>query len=342
MGTSPAKAPFKRRSLFKAAGIGTAGAAGLPLMSACGEVSGGEGNVQELDQTLDILPEYKEWPLPVQPDLVGEPPNHPSAFLTYPDPVAQAIPNPPSNSGEYQIYVPNWGPEPRPRTTRTSSRCRRPRAGPRSSSSRATAKPSPKPPCSGSRPRSSATRSSCSAGAPARTPTSTRPSSTASPTSPTSSPATSPSAGRCWPDAATPPGPTPSGPPTPRTRRPPPASTACPGRSTAAPAPPLLPRRPARHAGLAVPTTVEEAARSGPRLVRRQRRQVGLRRHRLDLHRPGSASPAATDGSGTAPGSSTTTSAPSSRNGSSSSALRPTRSCATPASAPPTSTPDSP
>ena len=112
MGTSPAKAPFKRRSLFKAAGIGTAGAAGLPLMSACGEVSGGEGNVQELDQTLDILPEYKEWPLPVQPDLVGEPPNHPSAFLTYPDPVAQAIPNPPGNSGEYQIYVPNWGPTP--------------------------------------------------------------------------------------------------------------------------------------------------------------------------------------------------------------------------------------
>ncbi|GAB3652684.1 type 2 periplasmic-binding domain-containing protein [Glycomyces tarimensis] len=112
MATPPGSLPFRRRSLFKAAGIGTAGAAGLPLMSACGEVSGGDGNVQQLDQSLDILPEYKEWPLPVQPELVGEPPNHPSAFLSYPNPVAQAIPNPPDNSGEYQIYVPNWGPTP--------------------------------------------------------------------------------------------------------------------------------------------------------------------------------------------------------------------------------------
>jgi putative aldouronate transport system substrate-binding protein len=108
--TAPSEqAPLRRRSLFKAAGLGTLGAAGLPL-AACGEVSGGEGNVQELDQALDILPEYKEWPLPAQPDLIGEPPHHPSAFLSYPDPVPQAIPNPPSNSGTYEVYVPNWGP----------------------------------------------------------------------------------------------------------------------------------------------------------------------------------------------------------------------------------------
>ncbi|WP_026928811.1 hypothetical protein [Glycomyces tenuis] len=109
--TTPAnRSPIKRRSLFKATGIGTAGAAGLPLAAGCGDVSGGEGNVQELDQTLDILPEYKEWPLPAQPDLIGEPPHHPSAFLSFPDPVPQAIPNPPSNSGTYQVYVPDWGP----------------------------------------------------------------------------------------------------------------------------------------------------------------------------------------------------------------------------------------
>lgn len=96
--------------MFKAAAVGTAGLAGLPLASACGEVSGREGNVQEIDESLDILPTYKEWPLPVQPDLIGDPPDRPSGFLTYPNPVAQAIPNPPANSGEYQIYVPNWGP----------------------------------------------------------------------------------------------------------------------------------------------------------------------------------------------------------------------------------------
>jgi putative aldouronate transport system substrate-binding protein len=112
MATPSSKLPFKRRSFFKAAGLGTVGAAGLPLVSACGEVTGGEGNVQQLDQSLDILPEYKEWPLPVQPDLVGEPPHHPSAFLEYPNPVARAVPNPPSNSGSYQVYVPNWGPSP--------------------------------------------------------------------------------------------------------------------------------------------------------------------------------------------------------------------------------------
>ncbi|MEU5155419.1 hypothetical protein [Glycomyces sp. NPDC021274] len=104
------ESPFRRRSLLKAAGIGTAGAAGIPLLSACGEVSGGEGNVQEVDQTLDILPSYQEWPLPIEPDLIGEPPNHPSGYLAYPNPPAKAIANPPSNSGSYQVYVPNWGP----------------------------------------------------------------------------------------------------------------------------------------------------------------------------------------------------------------------------------------
>ncbi|WP_026928877.1 extracellular solute-binding protein [Glycomyces tenuis] len=112
MATPSGRSPVRRRSLFKAAGLGTAGAAGLPLMSACGEVSGGDGNVQEVDQTLDILPEYKEWPLPIEPDLVGEPPNHPSGYLQYPNPPAQAITNTPSNSGSYQVYVPNWGPTP--------------------------------------------------------------------------------------------------------------------------------------------------------------------------------------------------------------------------------------
>ncbi len=101
---------FQRRSLLKAAGLGLAGVSGLPLLSACGEVSGGEGNAQKVDAGLGILPSYKEWPLPVQPDLVGDPPDHPSAFLRYPNPAPQAIANPPSNSGKYQVYVPNWGP----------------------------------------------------------------------------------------------------------------------------------------------------------------------------------------------------------------------------------------
>ncbi|MFG3341347.1 hypothetical protein [Glycomyces sp. NPDC048151] len=106
----PDRALFKRRMLFKAAGVGTAGAAGLPLLSSCAEVGGGEGSVQAIDQSLDVLPEFKEWPLPVEPDLVGEPPNHLSAFLEYPDPVVQVVTDPPRTSGYYQVYVPNWGP----------------------------------------------------------------------------------------------------------------------------------------------------------------------------------------------------------------------------------------
>ncbi|SDD59624.1 hypothetical protein [Glycomyces harbinensis] len=110
MATPSGGSPVRRRSLFKAAGVGTAGAAGVPLASACGEVSGGEGNVQEVDPTLGILPEYKEWPLPIEPDLLGDPPDHPSGYLAYPNPPARAITTPPGNSGSYQVYVPNWGP----------------------------------------------------------------------------------------------------------------------------------------------------------------------------------------------------------------------------------------
>lgn len=104
------RSPFQRRSLLKAAGLGLAAASGLTGLSACGEVSGGQGNMQKVDAGLKILPKYKEWPLLVQPDLVGDPPDHPSAYLKYPSPPPQAIKNTPSNKGSYKVYVPNWGP----------------------------------------------------------------------------------------------------------------------------------------------------------------------------------------------------------------------------------------
>jgi putative aldouronate transport system substrate-binding protein len=103
---------FRRRSLFKAAGLGIAGAAGLPVIAACSDIETGSGSSQETSG-FDFLPEYKEWPLPVEPDLVGEPPNHPSGFTTYPDPVP-AIESVPSNSGTFEITVPMWGEAPSP------------------------------------------------------------------------------------------------------------------------------------------------------------------------------------------------------------------------------------
>ncbi|MDA1361407.1 extracellular solute-binding protein [Glycomyces luteolus] len=103
-------APMRRRSLFKAAGLGGLGAAGLPFAAACSDLKTGEGSSQATDG-FDFLPEYKEWPLPAEPDLVGNPPNHPSAFTSYPEPV-EAVTEVPSNSGTYEITVPFWGEAP--------------------------------------------------------------------------------------------------------------------------------------------------------------------------------------------------------------------------------------
>jgi putative aldouronate transport system substrate-binding protein len=103
-------APFNRRSLFKVAGLGAAGAAGLPVIAACSDIESGEGAMQSTEG-FDFLPTYQEWPLPVQPDLVGEPPNHPSGFTSYPEPV-QAVTELPSGSGTYEMTVPNWGANP--------------------------------------------------------------------------------------------------------------------------------------------------------------------------------------------------------------------------------------
>ncbi|MDN3241560.1 extracellular solute-binding protein [Glycomyces tritici] len=103
-------APMRRRSLFKVAGLGAVGAAGLPFAAACSDIKTGEGSTQATEG-FDFLPEYKEWPLPAEPDLIGDPPNHPSAFTSYPEPV-EAITEVPSNSGTYEITVPFWGEAP--------------------------------------------------------------------------------------------------------------------------------------------------------------------------------------------------------------------------------------
>jgi putative aldouronate transport system substrate-binding protein len=96
--------------LLKAAGLGAAGAAGLPFIAACSDIETGKGSTQ-VTEGFDFLPEYKEWPLPVEPDLVGEPPNHPSGFTSYPEPVP-AITEAPANTGTYQFTVPTWGQAP--------------------------------------------------------------------------------------------------------------------------------------------------------------------------------------------------------------------------------------
>ncbi|RRR96766.1 type 2 periplasmic-binding domain-containing protein [Glycomyces terrestris] len=110
MASSPRPSSLQRRSLFKAAGIGAVGAAGLPLIASCSDIESGNGSTQ-VTEGFDFLPTYKEWPLPVEPDLVGEPPNHPSAFTSYPEPV-QAITDLPSGTGTYELTVPVWGETP--------------------------------------------------------------------------------------------------------------------------------------------------------------------------------------------------------------------------------------
>lgn len=110
MATPSRRSPFRRRSLFKAAGLGTAGAAGLPMIAACGDIESGSGSTQ-VTEGFDFLPTYKEWPLPVEPDLIGEPPHHPSGFTSYPEPV-QAVTELPSGSGTYEFTIPMWGEAP--------------------------------------------------------------------------------------------------------------------------------------------------------------------------------------------------------------------------------------
>jgi putative aldouronate transport system substrate-binding protein len=96
---------------LKAAGIGAAGAAGLPLAAACGELDERGGTVQSTEAASKFVPVFKEFPLEVTPDLVGEPPQHPSGFLSYPEP-KPAITEKPSNSGSYEVTVPMWGDPP--------------------------------------------------------------------------------------------------------------------------------------------------------------------------------------------------------------------------------------
>lgn len=102
--------PFKRRSLFKGTALGALGAAGLPFAAACSDIESDSGSTQATEG-FDFLPTHEDWPLPVQPDLVGEPPNHPSAFTSYPEPV-QAITDLPSGTGSYELTVPCWGTPP--------------------------------------------------------------------------------------------------------------------------------------------------------------------------------------------------------------------------------------
>ncbi|WP_205327268.1 extracellular solute-binding protein [Glycomyces sp. YM15] len=103
-------APMQRRSLFKVAGLGAVGAVGLPFAAACSDLKTGEGSTQATEG-FDFLPEYKEWPLPAEPDLVGEPPASPSAFTSYPEPV-EGITEVPAGTGTYEITVPFWGEAP--------------------------------------------------------------------------------------------------------------------------------------------------------------------------------------------------------------------------------------
>ncbi|MEU5873253.1 hypothetical protein AB0A73_17085 [Glycomyces sp. NPDC047369] len=110
MATPSDRSPLRRRSLFKVAGLGAAGAAGLPVIAACGDIESG-GGTSQATEGFDFLPTYKEFPLPVQPDLVGEPPNHPSGFTSYPDPVP-AVETTAEGSGEYEITVAMWGTPP--------------------------------------------------------------------------------------------------------------------------------------------------------------------------------------------------------------------------------------
>ena len=101
MQTSTPSRPFKRRSLFKGSALGVLGAAGLPFAAACSDIESGEGTTQATSG-FDFLPTHEDWPLPVEPDLVGEPPNHPSGFTSYPEPVL-AITNLPNGSGTYDL-----------------------------------------------------------------------------------------------------------------------------------------------------------------------------------------------------------------------------------------------
>jgi putative aldouronate transport system substrate-binding protein len=101
---------FRRRSLLKAAGLGAAGAAGLPFIAACSDIESGSGTTQATEG-FDFLPTYKEYTLPVQPDLIGEPPNHPSGFTSYPTPV-EGVETAEAGAGEYEITVPMWGSPP--------------------------------------------------------------------------------------------------------------------------------------------------------------------------------------------------------------------------------------
>jgi putative aldouronate transport system substrate-binding protein len=101
---------IRRRSLFKAAGIGAAGIAGLPVIAACSDIESGGGSSQATEG-FDFLPTYKEYALPAQPDLIGEPPNHPSGFTSYPEPV-DGVEAAEAASTEFEITVPMWGTPP--------------------------------------------------------------------------------------------------------------------------------------------------------------------------------------------------------------------------------------
>lgn len=115
MGTT--SADVSRRSFFRTAAVGTgAVAAGLPLLSACGDsgaTSGATGTANSTAGLAGVLPAYVPAAAGPKPDLpsvtgVADAATDPG-FLTYPKTMVAATTGVPGKGGSYRAVTPLWG-----------------------------------------------------------------------------------------------------------------------------------------------------------------------------------------------------------------------------------------
>ncbi|MFJ6197315.1 extracellular solute-binding protein [Micromonospora sp. NPDC092111] len=105
-------AKASRRHFLGLVGLGTAAAAGGPLLAGCSEKPAGTGAAQNLDKLANLLPTHKDLAQSIKPDVLGTRPV-PDGYTTYPGTLVDAITERPGTSGkQITAMTPAWGPAP--------------------------------------------------------------------------------------------------------------------------------------------------------------------------------------------------------------------------------------
>ncbi|MEV1058808.1 extracellular solute-binding protein [Micromonospora chalcea] len=101
-----------RRRFLGLVGLGVAATTAGPLLVGCSEKPAGTGAAQNLDAVSGLLPNHKDLPGGIKPDIVGTRPV-PDGYTRYPASLVDAVTDKPGTSGkQVTAMTPAWGPAP--------------------------------------------------------------------------------------------------------------------------------------------------------------------------------------------------------------------------------------